>query len=141
VTDSLVYAAIQAAHNLGAALVLGAPLFRGLSQPGPGSGPAPSPAASPPRGTLALIAALWALQMATGTGFGLASLSFYGALPDLHPIAWGALAAKVACALAGLGTALWLLGRGRAPGRTAWSLLALLAAIALCAAAVLRWYS
>jgi hypothetical protein len=131
-TDSLVYSLIQIVHNLNAALVLGVPLL-GLWHGFHGIGPVRS---------LRLLAGLWALQGITGAAFGAASYWLYGALPDLHPIAFGALSVKVACVGAGLGLCAWLLIRSpHAQNRAAWIGLAVLGGTALSAAAILRWYA
>lgn len=130
--DSLIYSLIQALHNLGAALALGAPVFW----------LALAPPAERVRPILGLLAAVWALQGITGAGFGAASWLLYGRLPELHPIAVGALALKVFCMLGGLALSILLLARrGRPPARGAWFGLAAFAAITLSAAAVLRWNS
>ena len=131
-TDALVYSLIQALHNLGAALTLGAPVFW----------LALVPPAERARGVLGLLAAVWALQGVTGIGFGISSWLLYGRLPDLHPIALGALGVKIACMALGLAFSIFLLARrDQAPGPTAWLGLAALATGALVAAAVLRWNS
>lgn len=49
--------------------------------------------------------------MATGANFAVLSLSFYGKLPDLSAIAWGALAMKIITASICLGL-LWHLWKG-----------------------------
>jgi hypothetical protein len=131
-TDSLLYALIQALHNLGAALLLGAPVFW----------LALAPRAERARPLLGLLAALWVLQGLTGAGFGIASWLLYGRLADLHPIALGALGIKIACVVAGLILSVFPLSRTAvAVDRAAWLGLAASAALALCAAAVLRWSS
>jgi hypothetical protein len=128
-TDSLIYALIQAPHNLGAALLLGAPVFW----------LALAPRAERAQPLLGLLAALWALQRLTGAGFGIASGLLYGRLPDLHPVALGT---KILCMAASLALSLFLLSRpAGAPGRVAWLGLAASAVLALCAADVLRWSS
>ena len=130
--DSLVYSLIQALHNLGAALALGAPVFW----------LALAPPAERVRPILGLLAAVWALQGITGAGFGAASWLLYGRLPELHPIAVGALALKVFCVLGGLALSILLLARRSGPpARGPWLGLAALAVSALTAAAVLRWNS
>ncbi|WP_275096682.1 hypothetical protein [Sedimenticola hydrogenitrophicus] len=128
--DSLIYSLIQVLHNLGAALVLGAPVFWLLLAP-------PLQRARP---VLLILAVAWALQGITGAGFGSASWWLYGRLPDLHPIAFAALLIKIGCVTCGLLFTLYLIFTAHgAPGRLSWGALAVLAAIALSAAAVLRW--
>lgn len=77
--------------------------------------------------------------------FGLTSFYYYGETPDLSSIAMAALAIKVTAAVSGFLLAASYLIRGRE-----WDLvcvrriimsLAALAAIALTAAAFLRWFS
>ncbi len=58
----------------------------------------------------------WTLAalMATGVNFGLLSLSLHGKLPDIGPIAWGALTVKVLLAFVCLGL-LWHLWKRIGP--------------------------
>lgn len=134
--QNLGYAAIQIAHNFGAASVVGAPLF----------------ALWPARLTLAqqrplawLVLVAWLVQAASGMGFGAASYAFYGQFPDIHGIAIGALLIKIACAiLASVLTLIYLVRGGGATDasrRRVWAALLALGAIALTAAAFLRWFS
>ena len=134
--QNLGYAAIQIAHNFGAACVVGAPWF----------------ALWPVRLTLAqqrplawLVLAAWLVQAASGIGFGAASYAFYGQFPDIHGIAIGALLIKIGCAiLATVLTAAYLVRSQRwveAARRHAWLALLVLGAVALTAAAFLRWFS
>ena len=134
--QNLGYAAIQIAHNFGAACVVGAPLF----------------ALWPVRLRLAqqrplawLVLVAWLAQAASGLGFGAASHAFYGRFPDIHGIAMGALVIKIACAILATVLTLAYLVRSRrwmaAGCRRAWLALLALGAIALTAAAFLRWFS
>jgi hypothetical protein len=128
--DSLVYSLIQALHNLGAALALGAPVFWLALAPPPQRA----------RPVLGVLVGVWALQGVTGTAFGLSSWLLYGQLPDLHRIAVAALGIKIACVILGLALSVFLFARrDRAPGLLGWLTLACLAGLALIAAAVLRW--
>src|SRR4030067_857263 len=43
----------------------------------------------------------WAVQAASGAGFGAVSFLYYGELPDIHGIAIAALVIKIACAAGG----------------------------------------
>ena len=85
------------------------------------------------------------VQIASGLGFGLTSLYYYGETPDLSSIAMVALAIKVIAATSGFLLAASYLARGREWGlvcvRRIFLSLAALAAIALTAAAFLRWFS
>ena len=87
----------------------------------------------------------WAVQIASGVGFGAVSYYFYDRLPDIHGVAVAALAIKVTCAVSGLGLAVISLSRGDrwtdAKRRFLWRALAFLAITALAAAAFLRWFS
>jgi hypothetical protein len=133
--QNLGYAAIQIAHNFGAASVVGAPLFA--------LWPARlTPEQQRPLAWLVLVA--WLVQAASGMGFGAASYAFYGQLPDIHGIAMGALLIKIACAIGAAAlTLIYLIrgGMGDASRRRAWTGLLALGAIALTAAAFLRWFS
>lgn len=128
--EELVYSLIQVIHNLNGAVALGLPLFWLWYRP------------QHPRPTrlLTVLALVWILQGATGAIFGVASFSFYGTLPDLHPIAFAALLLKVVCVMVATVLCLWFMRRRKAAGkRGLWFWLTLLAATALAAAAVLRW--
>lgn len=133
--ENLAYALTQVAHNFGAVAVLGGALCGRLSTPS-------TPAA---RRLAWLILAGWLTQMASGLSFGLVSLLHYGQLPDIHGIAVAALFTKIFCAVAGL--LLVLIHQMYAPAwspaqrNRSWLALSLLAAVALTAAAFLRWYS
>jgi len=134
--QNLGYALIQVLHNFGAAAALGGALF--------GLWPARQPL--PLRRKLAwLVLTAWTLQGASGAGFGAWSYAHYGRFPDISGIAVAALFIKVACAAAGfILAAAWLrFGAGWPEARReqAWAGLLALAAIALTAAAFLRWFS
>ena len=131
--QNLVYAIIQAIHNFGAAAVTGISGF-GLMRRGN--------AAYPPRSILMALAIAWAVQGATGASFGVTTLAFDGKLPDIHGVAVYALFIKMTCVLLGLivtAAAIKMRVDARYPFALAAS--ASLAAIALGAAAFLRWFS
>jgi hypothetical protein len=136
VPENLAYALTQVIHNFGAAAVVGGAAFALWS-------PALSPAGA--KRLTRLIGLSWALQIASGAGFGAVSYYYYGRLPEIHGVAVAALATKVACATAGLALALLLHARGErwnaAQRNLCWRGLAALAAIALAAAAFLRWFA
>src|SRR6476660_4834300 len=122
----LVYALIQAVHNLGAVAVVGCPAvalgFRGRG------------AALERRLAWVLLAA-WGLQAASGAGFAAASYGLKGALPEVTGVALAALVIKMAATAAGfsLGAALLRVRRlasGR-PRAVAWGLALGLALAAL----------
>jgi len=134
--QNLSYALVQLVHNFGAAAVVGAPLA----------------ALTLARGQLATQRKLtwlalggWLAQFASGAGFGAISYYNYAKFPDIHGIATGALAIKVACAAAALLVALSLLRMGMTwnerSHHRAWHSLAGLGTTALAAAAFLRWFS
>lgn len=134
-TENLAYALVQWVHNFGAAAVVGAAAFA--------LWPAFRPAAGRAFAWLALAA--WLAQIASGAGFGLVSLHFYGATPDLAPVARVALGVKIGAAIGGTLLAASYLRWGRhwpaAGVRRVFLGLAALGATALTAAAWLRWFS
>lgn len=134
-SENLAYALVQVLHNFGAAAVLGGAVFA--------LWPAPRLQAGRALGALVLVA--WGVQIVSGGLFGLTSLAYYGVTPDLSRIAMAALVVKIAAALGGLllaGTYLLRGGTwGQAGIRRAFLGLAALAAVALTAAAFLRWFS
>lgn len=133
--ENLAYALTQLVHNFGAVAVIGIPAF--ALRAGASSGT---------EARLAwIVGAAWAVQIASGAGFGAVSLYYYGQLPDIHGVAVAALYVKIACAVTGLAGAVGF--RTRADGwsearrRLAWHALLVLGATALAAAAFLRWFS
>jgi len=133
--ENLAYALTQWVHNFGAVAVVGGALFVLW----------PHGQLERARTFARVILIGWALQIASGVGFGVTSLYYYGETPDLSTIATTALAVKVVSAVAGLVLAAVFLARGsawlqQARTRTFESLTAL-GAIALTAAAFLRWFS
>lgn len=133
--ENLAYALTQVVHNFGAAAVLGGAVF------------ALWPASRLENGRSFAWAILiaWGAQIASGGLFGLTSLYYYGETPDLSRIAMAALTVKVAAAAAGFLLAAFYLLRGRKWGRVrvkrTFQGLVALGAIALTAAAFLRWFS
>jgi hypothetical protein len=129
----LVYALVQAVHNLGAVAVVASPAVA-LGSRGEGS----------QRRLAWVLLAAWGLQAASGAGFAAASYGLKGALPEIAGVALAALVIKVAATAAGftLGAALLRARRlaGGKPRAVAWGLALGLAVAALLAAAPLRWY-
>jgi hypothetical protein len=131
----LVYALVQAVHNLGAVAVVASPAvalgFR--NQDG----------ALERRLAWTLLLA-WGLQAASGAGFAATSYGFKGQLPEIAGIALAALAVKLAATAGGFGLAAGLLWvhplSSRRSRAIAWSVCLGLAVVALMAAAPLRWY-
>lgn len=138
--QSLGYAAIQVAHNFGAVLVVGGPLFILW----PASTEPASTEQQRARPIAWLVLAGWIVQIVSGTAFGAASYAWYGHFPDIHGVAVAALVVKIACAVAGLTlTAIYLANTrsGAGDARRTWGSLLALGAAALVAAALLRWLS
>jgi len=134
--QNLVYALIQVIHNFGAATVVGAAAAALWLVGGD---------AAAQRRLAVLVAAVWAVQAASGAGFGVATFSFEGHLPDIHGLAVAALLVKIACAICGFTLAViyakyhaaWGIGKRL----LAWRVLFALGITALSAAAFLRWFS
>jgi hypothetical protein len=131
--SELVYALVQAAHNLGAAAVVASPALALVLR---GRGDALE------RRLAWVLLAAWALQAASGAGFAAASYGLKGQLPEVTGVAWVALVVKLAATVAGIGLATLLLRTRRPAGapRAAWAACLGLALAALLAAAPLRWY-
>jgi hypothetical protein len=134
-SENLAYALTQVVHNFGAVGVLGGALFALW----------PELRLESSRSFAWLILVAWGAQIASGGAFGLTSLYYYGETPDLSSIALTALAVKVAAAITGFFLAALYLLRGREWGRVSvkrsFMSLAALGAVALTAAAFLRWFS
>ena len=134
--QNLVYALIQVVHNFGAVTVVGTAatalwVVRGNAAV---------------RHRLAwLLAVVWAIQAASGTGFGAATFYFEGHLPDIHGTAVIALFIKIACAIIGFVLAAayikWNSGWTANQQLLAWRASLTLGATSLSAAAFLRWFS
>ncbi len=133
--ENLAYALTQVVHNFGAAALIGGTVF--WLWPTPKQGHA--------RAFAWIILAAWCAQVASGILFGLTSLHYYGETPDLSAVAMVALVIKVCSAAAGFLLGAWYLGRGRDWGwgqvKRLFQAEAGLAALALTAAAFLRWFS
>jgi len=127
----LVYALIQAIHNLGAVTLVAVPAaalaWQGRS------------AAVERRLSWTLLAA-WGLQAAGGAAFAAASYGFKGQLPEATGVALAALGVKIAATVVGFGLATAQLWRDRRPGTADWVACMALAGTAFTAAALLRWY-
>jgi hypothetical protein len=134
--ENLAYALAQWVHNFGAVAVTGGALA------------ARWPVAQPrtvQRPLAWLVCVAWAVQIASGASFGAVSLQYHGQLPDLSGIARAALVVKVASAASALALSATLLRRRErwsdAALTRAWRSLAGLGALALSAAAFLRWFA
>jgi len=132
--QNFIYALIQVVHNFGAVSVVALAIY-GVWRAHLGL---------PQRRAALFLAIAWATQVAGGTAFGATSLYFYGHLPDIHGIAVGALFVKIACAVIGFLTAAACFKVNSWCSRnplTAWTASSVLGAVALSAAAFLRWFS
>lgn len=131
--ENILYAAVQVAHNFGAAAVTGLPIAALWFAP-----------ARPTLRKMAWLTLLaWLTQGASGAGFGTVSFLMEGQLPQIHYVAWAALGVKIVCAaLAITLLAINLLAPvEEAPDNRTWAGLAILGITALTCAAVLRWFS
>ena len=132
--QNLAYAVVQVLHNFGAVATVGGSLAAArIENVGV-------------REKLAWLAlAGWGTQAASGAIFGLVSYAFYHQFPDIAGIAVVALVIKMLCAATGfLLVAAYVLRGANWPERKANTALlssVVLAAIALSAAAFLRWFS
>lgn len=133
--ENLAYALTQVVHNFGAAAVLGGAIFVLW----------PELRLQNARKFAWLILIAWSAQIISGGVFGVTSFYYYGELPDLSGIAMTALVVKVAAAISGFLLAALYLARGQqwSGNRTKHSFQGLVAlgAVALTAAAFLRWFS
>jgi hypothetical protein len=133
--ENLAYALIQVAHNFGAVALLGGAAFALW----------PSSRLEYARTFGWLILGGWGVQIASGVLFGLTSLYYYGETPDLSAVAITALVVKVTAAMMGFVLAAFYLRRGKEWGHESvmrtFQGLAALGAVALTAAAFLRWFS
>ncbi|WP_068809271.1 hypothetical protein [Thauera phenolivorans] len=135
--ENLSYALVQVAHNFGAAAVVGVPLIAlasGRSDFDHGG-----------RRLLWLVLLAWAVQALSGAAFATVSYALYGRLPDISRVATIALGIKLGCAMLGFALAALRLragvGREVERDRRLWGGLFALGAVALTAAAFLRWFS
>jgi hypothetical protein len=134
--QNLVYAFIQVVHNFGAVTVVGTAATSMWMVRGD---------ATVQHWLAWLLAVVWAVQAASGAGFGIATYYFEGHLPDIHGIAVIALLIKIACAIIGFVLAAayitWHSGWAAEKQLFAWRASFILGAIALSSAAFLRWFS
>lgn len=133
---NLIYALIQVVHNFGAAAIIGftaCALWRWRGE------------AEAQRRIFIAIGVAWLIQGASGVSFGIASLSFYGKLPDIHGVALAALAVKILCVATALIVTAVVFKRGFGAGEKKRTVtrggLFVLGVIALSAAGFLRWFS
>lgn len=134
--QNFAYAVVQVVHNFGAVAVTG----------GAAAALLPLRADAALRRVLGwAVLAGWAMQIASGAGFGGISYAYYGRFPDIHGVAVAALGVKMVCAASAFLLAAAYLryaaGWSAARCRSTWIGLVALAATALSAAAFLRWFS
>ncbi|WP_455379829.1 hypothetical protein, partial [Acidihalobacter prosperus] len=98
--QNLVYALIQLIHNFGAAAVIGIPVYVLMIR---------QDEVTDRRRLVVAVTLAWITQLITGFTFGIASLTFYGRLPDIHGVARIALLIKIICAITALGLLFWVL--------------------------------
>jgi len=132
--QNFAYSVVQIVHNFGAVAAVG------------GSFAAVVNASSDARNKLAwLTLAGWGTQAVSGAAFGVVSFFIYHRLPDIAGVAVIALVIKILCAATGFLLVAVYLFRGsswteRKQSRV-WYSSSMLAAVALSAAAFLRWFS
>jgi len=132
--QNLIYALIQVTHNFGAAAIVGIGVYETWLVRG-----------SPERRLAWLLAVVWALQAFSGALFGIVTYYYDGQLPDIHGVAVDALVVKIFCAILGfilaVAYAKWGSGWSAKKCRFIWGASFALGAVALSAAAFLRWFS
>lgn len=133
--ENLAYALTQVVHNFGAVAVLGGAVFALW----------PIPRLEFGRAFAGLILVAWVAQLVSGGVFGLVSYHYYGETPDLSSVAMTALIVKIVAACSGVLLSAFFLLRGRQwrphGVKHTFQGLAVLGAVALTAAAFLRWFS
>ena len=132
--QNLIYALIQVIHNFGAVAIVGMGAYETWLVRG-----------SPKRRLASLLAIVWALQASSGAFFGIVTYYYDGQLPDIHGVAVDALLLKIICAVVGFVLAVsyakWGSGWSAQKCRLIWGASFALGAVALSAAAFLRWFS
>jgi len=132
--QNLAYAAVQILHNFGAVATLGGSLAATRIKD-----------ADARRNLAWLVLAGWGTQAVSGAAFGLVSFLYYQKFPDIAGVAVAALVIKILCAATGFmlvaACLLWGANWPEKKRDRVWPSSAILAAIALSAAAFLRWFS
>jgi hypothetical protein len=129
--QNLIYALIQVVHNFGAVTIVGMGAYETWLVPG-----------SPERRLASLLAVIWALQASSGVLFGIVTYYYDHRLPDIHGVAVDALVIKVICAILGFVLAVSYAKWGSGwSAKKYWGASFALGAVALSAAAFLRWFS
>jgi len=134
--ENLFYALTQLVHNFGAMAVVGGALVAFKVQ---------ADNLDLKRKLTGLVLIGWSAQAFSGLMFGAISFYFYGETPDLHSTAQVAFAIKLACAASGILLALLYIKSAKNWSNKRRQLalywLTVWGAIALTAAAFLRWFS
>ncbi len=129
---AIAYAVIQAIHNVGAGLAFGLAMLLFLK----------SARGENVKSILWFLLIVWGLQGATGILFGLTSLYFHGAFPQIPLIAQASMGIKVASVALAFFVSAWLLyKKAENVGMKIRLMYITLPVIALIAASVLRWSS
>jgi hypothetical protein len=132
--QNLAYTVVQILHNFGAVAAVGGSIAAAVIE------------SADVRKKLAwLTLGGWGTQAASGAVFGMVSFFFFNRLPDIAGVAIIALVIKILCAATGflLVAAYLFRGSGWAEmtKNRVWYTSSILSAIALSAAAFLRWFS
>lgn len=134
--DNFIYACVQLIHNIGAVIVVAAPVFA-LLQYSNRSSPAWRVAPA------YYVLTGWLLQIISGITFGAVSYLVQGHIPQIEGIARAALFIKVSCAIAACTLSVICLVRksmGLRGNTIIMKILLGLGISALFSAAFLRWY-
>ncbi len=132
--QNLAYTAVQILHNFGAVAAVGGSIAAAVNE------------SADTRKKLAwLTLGGWGTQAASGAVFGMVSFFFFHRLPDIAGVAVIALVIKILCAATGFLLVAAYLFRGadwaEMTKNRVWYTSSILSAIALSAAAFLRWFS
>ncbi|WP_353433025.1 hypothetical protein [Polynucleobacter sp. MWH-UH23A] len=132
--QSLLYALIQAIHNIGAVVIVGVGAY-GLFF-----------AIGEYRRLLAGVQAFaWVIQGITGGAFGLTTFHYYHQLPDIHGTAIAVLLIKIACVILGFifsaTYVIYCTRFSKTIEKIYWWPMFMFGVLALISAAFLRWFS
>jgi len=134
--DNFIYACVQLLHNLGAVIVVAAPVVALILSN-------KEETKHLPFSIFYIALAGWCLQIGSGIGFGITSYQLQGHIPQLEDVAKYALYIKVICAtISSLLLLSVLLKKNDHPIsiQKLTKILLVLGVTALCSAAFLRWY-
>jgi len=130
--QNLAYGLTQIAHNFGAVAVVGGAISALVWRD-----------AELHRRLAWIVLTGWLVQAVSGATFGAISYYYYSKFPDIHGVAVAALRIKMVSAALGFSLAGLILIKRPADtaSRKIWLVLCLLGILALCSAAILRWFS